>query len=94
MVIVKFIGGLKSLTGVNMVELPDLGVSDVTAVIKALVEKYGSKLEDIIMDRETRDPRGRVLILKNGREIGVLEGLQTRVEDKDTIVIIPVVHGG
>jgi len=94
MVTVKFIGGLKFLTGVNAVELPSLGMSDVTAVIKALVEKYGSRLEDAIMDRETRDPRGRVLILKNGREIGALEGLRTRVEDGDTLVIIPVVHGG
>ncbi len=94
MVAVKFIGGLKSLTGVNAVELPSPSVGDVAAVIRVLVEKFGPEFEDEVMDQETGDPRGRVLILKNGREIGVLEGLRTRVEDGDTLVIIPVVHGG
>ena len=34
------------------------------------------------------------LILINGREISVLNGLETKLNDGDEIVFIPVVHGG
>ncbi|MEM3737441.1 MAG: MoaD/ThiS family protein [Candidatus Bathyarchaeia archaeon] len=94
MVIVKFIGGFKALTRLDSLELSDSEVNDVAAVLMKLVERFGSEFEDAIFDKELKNPRGRALILKNGREIGVLEGLRTRVESGDTLVIIPVVHGG
>jgi len=34
------------------------------------------------------------LILVNGREISVLNGLETKLKDGDEISLIPVVHGG
>ena len=33
-------------------------------------------------------------MLVNGREISVLNGLETRVNDEDEVVFVPVVHGG
>ncbi len=35
-----------------------------------------------------------VIILVNGREIGVLAGLETILQDGDEVTIIPVSHGG
>jgi molybdopterin converting factor small subunit len=35
-----------------------------------------------------------MLVLVNGREISVLNGLETRVKDEDEVVFVPVVHGG
>jgi MoaD family protein len=34
------------------------------------------------------------LILLNNREIGIYDGLQTRLRDEDVVSIIPVSHGG
>ena len=40
------------------------------------------------------DPKSNALILLNGKEISVLNGLQTKVKDGDEVVFVPVVHGG
>lgn len=40
------------------------------------------------------NPPNNLLILKNGVEAGSLKGLETAVEDGDTIVLIPTIHGG
>jgi len=34
------------------------------------------------------------LILVNDREIGVLNSLETKLNDGDEVVLVPVVHGG
>ena len=34
------------------------------------------------------------LILKNEVDIGVSNGLETMIEDNDSIVILPLIHGG
>ena len=47
-----------------------------------------------LIDPELNDPRPNALILVKGKEIGVLDGLETKVERNDEIVLIPVSHGG
>ncbi len=34
------------------------------------------------------------LLLKNGVDIGLLDGLDTVLKDNDEIVVLPLVHGG
>ena len=46
----------------------------------------------LIADLE--DPRPNTLILVNGKEISVLNGLETILKDGDEIVFIPVLHAG
>jgi len=41
-----------------------------------------------------QSPRAKILILINGAEMSVLEGLQSRLNDGDTVTLIPVSHGG
>ena len=55
---------------------------------------YSHELGCVMIDPELRDPRPNAVILVNGKEIGVLEGLETKVKDGDKIVFIPVTHGG
>ncbi len=40
-----------------------------------------------VLDRDT-------LILKNGIDIGLLEGLESLTENNDEITILPLIHGG
>jgi molybdopterin converting factor small subunit len=35
-----------------------------------------------------------MLVLVNGKEISVLDRLETLIKDGDEVVFIPVVHGG
>lgn len=51
-------------------------------------------LTQSLIDQQLKDPRPNVLIIVNGKEIGVLNGLETNLQDDDEVVLVPVVHGG
>jgi len=56
------------------------------ASVKNVVQKLaGSEINDVWLN---------ALILVNGKEISVLNGLETIVSDGDEIVLFPVSHGG
>jgi sulfur-carrier protein len=90
---VKFIGALRHLSGKTQfaVTFQD-GIS-----IKELVYKISQEMPElkrIFSDQELNDSRSNSLILVNGREISVLNGYETKLNDGDEIVFVPVVHGG
>ena len=91
-VTVRFVGSLRHFSGAGEVELGCGDVSVAELVIKLVKEVPG--VERSLVDRQLDDPRPNALILVNGREIGVLDGLETRVRDGDEVVFVPVVHGG
>ena len=47
-----------------------------------------------LLDEHLQEPKPNALILVNGKEISVLEGLATKLKDGDEVVFVPVVHGG
>jgi molybdopterin synthase sulfur carrier subunit len=87
----KFIGALRQISGktqltVNFQE----GMS-----LKDLITKISQEMPQLEKTlSELNDSRSNALILINGREISVLNGLETELNDGDEIVFIPVVHGG
>ena len=90
---IKFIGALRHISGKNQfnINFQD-GLS-----INELVERISQELPDLkrtFSDKELNDSRSNSLILVNGREISVLNGYETKLNDGDEIVFIPVVHGG
>ena len=89
---VKFVGSLRHFSGVGEFELGFSGVS-VGELVTELVKQV-PVMEQSLVDRQLEDPRPNALILVNGREIGVLDGLETRLRDGDEVVFVPVVHGG
>jgi molybdopterin converting factor small subunit len=68
--------------------------SSMKNVIKVLATSLPSEARKLLIDPDLDDPRPNALILLNGREISVLNGLGTEVADGDEITLIPVVHGG
>ena len=62
--------------------------------IKKVTEILPPKFENSLIDPELKDPRPNALIIINGKEINVLQGLQTMLHDGDEIVLLPVAHGG
>ena len=88
----KFIGALRQISGktqltVNFQE----GMS-----LKDLITKISREMPqlDKTFSDQLNDSRSNALVLINGREISVLNGLETKLNDGDEIVFIPVVHGG
>ena len=89
---VKFIGALRHISGktqitVNFKEQISL---------KELLVKTSEEMPSLekTFSSQQNDPRSNALILVNGREISVLKGLETILNDGDEIVFVPVVHGG
>jgi molybdopterin converting factor small subunit len=52
------------------------------------------RLKRTLIDPDLEDPRPNTIILINGKEVSVLNGLKTKVEDGDKVVLIPVLHTG
>jgi molybdopterin synthase sulfur carrier subunit len=62
-------------------------------VITKIVDEQ-PRLKRALVDPELDDPRTNALILVNGKEVSVLQGLNTKIKDGDELILIPVVHGG
>ena len=90
---VKFVGSLRHVSGMNELALAHKeGFS-----VKELIIEIAGELPELkrsMVDPQLETLHTNALILVNGREISVLNGLDTNVKDGDEIVLVPVVHGG
>ncbi len=89
----KFVGSLRHVSGAEkLVVKAEKGVS-----VRSIVEKVNGSnpgLRGMLADSQDQDLTSNTLILVNGREINVLSGLETKLKNKDEVVLIPVAHGG
>ncbi len=90
---VRFIGAFRGVSGKSKIILTFEKSVSLRETVKRIVEKT-PKLKRILIDPELEDPRPNTLILVNGKEISVLNGLETLLKDGDEIVFVPVIHGG
>jgi len=91
---VKFLGVFRQFSGRNRVLVKLEEPATVRKVIQKLTEAFSSEFKRALVDPELEDPRPNALILVNGKEINVLQGLETEVKDGDEIVLVSVSHGG
>lgn len=91
---VKFLGVFRQFSGRTRVLVKLEKPATVRKAIEKLTEAFSSEFKRALVDPELEDPRPNALILVNGKEISVLQGLETEVRDDDEIVLVPVSHGG
>jgi molybdopterin synthase sulfur carrier subunit len=92
-VTVRLIGSLRASTGKSTFKLKLEKAVSLRKIMTKIVEEE-PKLKRVLIDPELDDPRTNALMLVNGREISVLQGLDTKLQDGDELILIPVVHGG
>ncbi len=92
-VTVRLIGSLRASTGKSTFKLKLEKAVSLRKIMTKIVEEE-PKLKRVLIDPELDDPRTNALMLVNGREISVLQGLDTKLRDGDELILIPVVHGG
>ena len=90
---VKFIGAFRHLSGRTQFTVSFQGSISVKQLIKTITQQLPA-LNNTFSDQELNDSRSNSLILVNGKEISVLNGLETELYAGDEIVFVPVVHGG
>ncbi|MDI6690413.1 MAG: MoaD/ThiS family protein [Candidatus Bathyarchaeota archaeon] len=92
-VTVNFIGAFRTISSRDKITIRIKDTTSIKKVVKKIVEEVPG-LKRALIDPELEDPRPNALILVNGKEISVLNGLETLVKDGDEIVLVPVIHGG
>jgi molybdopterin synthase sulfur carrier subunit len=85
---VKFVGVFRNLSGKSKLDLKLTESIILREVIKEIVEEI-PELAQVLTN-----PKPNMLILVNGKEISVLNGLETVVKAGDELVFVPVMHGG
>lgn len=88
---VKFFASFREIMGEKQISMSAKNVED---ILNKLADKYEGLEEAVFEDRENKKLRNIVNILVNGRRIEVLDGLDTTLEDGDTVAIFPPVAGG
>jgi MoaD family protein len=90
---VKFVGALRHLSGKTQLFVNYQADFSIRKLVISISKEFPA-LESTFCDHELNDSRSNSLIMVNGREISILEGLETLLCDGDEIVFVPVVHGG
>jgi molybdopterin converting factor small subunit len=85
---IRFIGAFRSLSGKSKFDLILEKPTSLETAIERILEKTPS-LRQALGNRKSG-----MLVLLNGKEISVLDGLKTMIEDGDEVVFVPVTHGG
>ena len=89
---VKLIGAMRQFSGKTQLTFnfhKEMSLKNLVTELSREMPQIEKSLGD-----ELNNSRSNALILVNGREISVLNGLETKLNDGDEIVFIPVVHGG
>lgn len=92
-VTVRFVGVFRSISGKKELTIKFRETDTVKSAIMKIIEELPG-LKRALIDSGLEDPRPNTLILVNGREISVLNGLETVLKDGDEVVFVPVLHGG
>jgi molybdopterin converting factor small subunit len=91
---VRFLGIFQRLSGKKRFKLKLEEPATVRKLVMNLTEIFSSEFKQVLVDSQLGDPRPNALILVGGKEVSVLQGLETEVRDSEEIVLVPVVHGG
>ncbi len=92
-VTVKFIGSFRTISSRSKLTIECREIPNVKKAVEKIVEEL-PKLKGALIDADMQDPRPNTLILLNGKEISILNGLETLLKNGDEIVFVPVSHGG
>jgi len=93
-VTVKFFALVRELTGKReeVVDLDDQAT--VRTLLSKLVDEHGVKFRDYIFDPVSKEPRGHLQFLMDGRNVALMQGLETILKEGASLAILPPVGGG
>ncbi len=84
------------IDGTSEEVISETGSGD-TGSVKELLNQLGTRYQrfgQIVFDITTQKLTGRVVIFFNGRALELVNGLETRLNDGDTLTFVPLIEGG
>ena len=88
-IMLKLIGVLSFFVGVDSLKIEVNEEWTIEDLLRSLCDKYNGDFKEIVCSN-----RGEVLILINDVEVGVLDGWRSKLHKGDSVVLVPVSHGG
>jgi len=95
MITVEYIGHIKNLVEnrhTERVEIPR--DSTIAQLLTVLSERYGEPFKKAVYEKGSMDVKPNFIVTVNGYLLNQLQGLDTRLKNGDTIILMSVVSGG
>lgn len=90
---VKFFTSLREITGKKVDEIQLQNTITVDELLTLLSEKYGKNFREYIYNKKG-DVQGFLSVLVNGKNINIMQGFDTKLQENDVVAILPPVGGG
>lgn len=90
---VKFFTSLREITGKKVDEIQLQNTITVDELLTLLSEKYGKNFREYIYNKKG-DVQGFLSVLVNGKNINIMQGFDTELQENDVVAILPPVGGG
>ena len=90
---VKFFTYLREITGKKVDEIQLQNIVTVDELVTLLSEKYGKNFRDYIYNKKG-EVQEFLSFLVNGKNINIMQGLDTKLEEGNVIAILPPIGGG
>ena len=90
---VKFFTSLREITGKKVDEIQLQTAITVDELLTLLSEKYGKNFREYIYNKKG-EVQGFLSFLVNGKNVNLMQGFDTKLQENDVVAILPPVGGG
>ena len=91
---VQYLGQVSAVLNKRGEEVEVSSKTTVYTLLKQLAEMYGEAFEGEVFEEEGKAVREGLIVTVNGRAIGQLQGIKTRLNVNDVITLLPLFTGG
>jgi len=92
---IEYLGHIKNIVGDRRneeIEIKDNAI--VADLLTVLSEKYGEPFKKAIYEPKATDVKSNFIVTVNGYLLNQLDGVQTKLKNRDHVVLMPIVSGG
>jgi MoaD family protein len=93
-VTVQYLGQVSAVLNKRGEEVEVSSKTTVYTLLKQLANRYGEVFEGEVFEEEGKAVREGLIVTVNGRAIGQLQGIKTRLNVKDVVTLLPLFTGG
>jgi len=92
---IKFLASLKTILGKDQL-IYNIDTNNFTLenLIDELIKEFGQTIENLLMNKETKNINPEILIFIDNKEIQTLQKLKTPLKDGNHITFLSSIHGG
>ena len=92
---IEYLGHIKKMVGDRRVEEVEIKDNAIVAdLLSVLSEKYGEPFKKAIYEPKAADVKSNFIVTVNGYLLNQLDGVQTKLKNRDHVVLMPIVSGG